>query len=284
MKADQATVAEVLRDSYDSFTSAEKRVADYILANPQDAMVCNVAQLAKKSEVSDATIVRMCQRAGYTGYYQMHLLLSHDVGQRATPKRVASPRDSVAAQFERGRACLESIQTASNRRRIANVAKMLAKAPEVIAIGVGNSVPIALDLAFRLSRIGVRATASIVYESGVNHIVNALEGSVVVAVSKSGISLNVLDAVELARKRGMKVVAITGDLGAQLAKRSNSVVFSGDPDTYMTQVQSGLESHLGELAVIDAILVQVVNIRRSSGENVHEYSDAIELTVSSTKL
>lgn len=284
MKADQATVAEVLRDSYDSFTSAEKRVADYILAKPQDAMVCNVAQLAKKSEVSDATIVRMCQRAGYTGYYQMHLLLSHDVGQRATPKRAASPRDSVAAQFERGRTCLESIETASNRRRIANVAKMLAKAPEVVAIGVGNSVPIALDLAFRLSRIGVRATASMVYESGVNNIVNALEGSVVVAVSKSGLSLNVLDAVELARKRGMKVVAITGDLGSQLGKRSNSVVFSGDPDTYMTQVQSGLESHLGELAVIDAILVQVVNIRRSSGENVHEYSDAIELTVSSTKL
>lgn len=284
MSAGQAPVAEVLRDSYASFTSSEKRVADYILANPREAMVCNVSQLAKKSEVSDATIVRMCQRAGYTGYYQMHLLLSHDVGQDALPSRASSPKDPITAQIERDRNCVESLGAASNRRRISKAAKLLASSTEVVTVAVGNSVPIALDLAFRLSRIGVRATASMVYENTVNSIVNALDGAALVTISKSGISRSVIEAVELARKRDMKVVAVTGDLGSQLAKRSHSVIFSGESDAYMSQVQSGLESHVGEFAAIDALLVQIVELRRERGENVHEYNDAIELTVSSTKL
>ncbi|MBP3468664.1 MAG: MurR/RpiR family transcriptional regulator, partial [Lachnospiraceae bacterium] len=53
-------VLEVVRERYDDIFSAEKKVADFVLSNPQKVVDSNVSELAKQSGVSDATVVRMC--------------------------------------------------------------------------------------------------------------------------------------------------------------------------------------------------------------------------------
>ena len=68
-------VLDVIKEQYDLIFSAEKKVADFVLQNPQKAVECNVSELAKHSGVSDATIVRMCHHIGYTGYYQFRITL-----------------------------------------------------------------------------------------------------------------------------------------------------------------------------------------------------------------
>ena len=52
-------VLEVIREKYDEIFSAEKKVADFVLQNPQKAVDSNVSELARRSGVSDATVFRM---------------------------------------------------------------------------------------------------------------------------------------------------------------------------------------------------------------------------------
>ena len=54
-------VLEVIKEQYDYIFSAERKVADFVLQNPQKAVDSNVSELAKQSGVSDATVVRMCR-------------------------------------------------------------------------------------------------------------------------------------------------------------------------------------------------------------------------------
>ena len=68
-------VLEVIKDNYGKIFSAEKKVADFVLEHPQEAVDANVSELAKASGVSDATVVRMCHHLGYKGYYQFRLML-----------------------------------------------------------------------------------------------------------------------------------------------------------------------------------------------------------------
>ena len=75
-------VLEVIREKYDEIFSAEKKVADFILKNPQKAVDSNVSELAKKSGVSDATVIRMCHHIGYAGYYQFRITLAGDLGRK----------------------------------------------------------------------------------------------------------------------------------------------------------------------------------------------------------
>ena len=69
-------VLEVINEKYMELFPAEKKVVDAILKKPQNVVNYNAADLAKKSDVSVATIVRLCHHLGYEGYYQFRLLLS----------------------------------------------------------------------------------------------------------------------------------------------------------------------------------------------------------------
>ena len=70
-----------IKAKYEDLFPAEKKVADYILNHMEEVMMLNVSDLAGKSETSEATVVRACKHLGYGGYYQMRILLSHDLGK-----------------------------------------------------------------------------------------------------------------------------------------------------------------------------------------------------------
>ena len=74
-------VIDTIKENYQQMFAAEKKVADYILAYPEQAVSSNVSELAEVSGVSDATVIRMCKHLGYQGFYQMKLNLARDLGQ-----------------------------------------------------------------------------------------------------------------------------------------------------------------------------------------------------------
>ena len=95
-------VLEVINEKYMELFPAEKKVVDAILKKPQNVVNYNVADLAKKSDVSVATIVRLCHHLGYEGYYQFRLLLSRDLGKKQ--HRVKKSGDAFGSYVEIGRA------------------------------------------------------------------------------------------------------------------------------------------------------------------------------------
>ena len=74
-------VLSVMREQYKKLSLSERKIADFIVKNPYKTVDCNVAELAKLSGVSDATVVRMCHHIGYTGYYQFRITLARDMGK-----------------------------------------------------------------------------------------------------------------------------------------------------------------------------------------------------------
>ena len=68
-----------IRGTFPSLRPAEKRVAQVILDNPRAAVHFSITELAKRAEVSDATVVKFCKRLGYRGYQEFKILLAQDV-------------------------------------------------------------------------------------------------------------------------------------------------------------------------------------------------------------
>jgi DNA-binding MurR/RpiR family transcriptional regulator len=78
------TVIDTIQEHYDNIFNAEKKVADFILSNPEKAVNANVSELASFSGVSDATVIRFCKHIGYQGYYQLRINLSRDYRQETS--------------------------------------------------------------------------------------------------------------------------------------------------------------------------------------------------------
>jgi len=276
-----------IKQRYDELFAAEKKVADYILNNMQEVIMLNISELALRSGVSEATVVRMCKHLGYDGYFQMRLLLSRDAGKykptTAGKELLTTSQQIFAHASERVSYLSELI----NIETLLLAANILIKARNIHIVGVGNTVPIVLDLGFRLERNGLRCTYSMLPEHYFNHISLGNDEDVVVAISRSGSSRQVIRAVELAHKKAMKTIIITGELNKQLIDKSDCVIQVSEKEGSEFLMEKP-DSHLLEMAVNDALIYVIQNFNAVTDDYKNKDSrtttNEVDLLLSEYKL
>ena len=251
-------VLEVIRENHEKFFSAEKKVADFVLQNPQKAVDSNVSQLAKHSGVSDATVVRMCHHIGYKGYYQFRITLARDLGkiQYGSVSAVKS-KDSVEIVFQEYAEAMLDIGRTIDSEVMWNCVNLLKTCKQAHIMAVGNTSPLAQYMGFRLGRLGVRCTYNIAPEYFLNHVNLAEEGDILIAISQSGNSKQVVQGLELGKEKGLKSIAITAFAQSPVSDLADHVLLSSGKEETFGYYKG--YAHLNETAVIDALLNFVTN-------------------------
>ncbi len=254
---DNKAVLDVIREQYDYIFSAEKKVADFILENPEAAVNANVSKLANYSGVSDATVIRFCKHVGYQGYYQMKLCLSRDIGRQQVSDFDMEKADSntPSGLLRAYAADLAAIGDRLDQEVLLKCAALITGAKEVHIVAVGNTSPLSSYMGFRLGRVGVRCTYSPLPEYFMNHVNLAETGDVVVAITQSGSSKQVVQAMELAKEKGLVNIAITAIKSSPVTQLADLVLLSGVGDDVPERY-----SRFREMAVIDALVHYSTNI------------------------
>lgn len=247
------SVIEDIKKKYSELFSAEKRAADYILARPGECIMMNISELAQKSGTSEATVVRMCKHVGYQGYYQMRLLMSHDLGKNRLSYDENEMLNTARKLFDFSAARVAALGETIDIEMLIKAARILRTSRLVYVVAAGNTSPIALDLGFRLERCGIPSVYSLLPEHFLNHISLGTNDDTIIAVSRSGASKQVVQAMELARKNKMHSIVISGECKTQLAEYADCVLQIVDKQR-KTGVGIEPDSHLCEMAVCDAIL------------------------------
>lgn len=265
-------VLEVINEKYMELFPAEKKVVDAILKKPQNVVNYNVADLAKKSDVSVATIVRLCHHLGYEGYYQFRLLLSRDLGKKQ--HRVRKSGNAFGSYVEELADSVLAIGKRLDLGQLREVLEVLKNAPMVHLIACGNATNVSRYMGFRLERLGIRCTYSELPEYSISHINLANEDEVVVAISKSGISKRVIDGMTIAKGKDMKVIAITASLKSEVAKLADYVLNSSvRQETF--DFYNGY-SYFNEYVIVDTVLNFMVNQELLEAEMASESPSAEE--------
>ncbi|WP_235853278.1 MurR/RpiR family transcriptional regulator [Luxibacter massiliensis] len=251
-------VFQVIREQYDHIFSAERKVADYILQNPQKAVDSNVSELAKASGVSDATVVRMCHHIGYSGYYQFRITLARDLGreQYADPTPIQG-KGAVQQIFNEYAETLRNIGRTINSDVMWNCVNLLKTCKQAHIMAVGNTSPLAQYMGFRLGRLGIKSTYNVAPEYFLNHINLADDGDILVAITQSGTSRQVIQGMELGKEKNLKSIAITAYAQSPVSNLADYVLLSTSKEESFNYYKG--YAHLNETAVIDALLNFVTN-------------------------
>lgn len=259
----QPSVIDTIKAQMGDLSRAEKRVAQYILNNTETAVALNISDLAKASDTSEATVVRFSKRLGYEGYYQMHLLLSRDFGkiesQSAETRTYSSSEKYFASEANR----LAALGSNIDFSQLIDVAKLLMTCRFAHVVAAGNTIPVALDLGFRLEREGIPSTYSMMPEHMYNHILLGSPDDVLVAISRSGASKHVVRSMELARRKGCTTIAITGEQNNPLSEFTDKAILLPEK-SHETRYTHSPDSHLIEFALNDAIIYAINGIRSAS--------------------
>lgn len=145
--------------------SAERRIADCILADVKWASVATSAELAKASHSSEATVTRLCHKLGYANYRKFQLELARDVlEQQETEARKRPPNDPLhQALLDLQNNRQEEVQATIQALNLVQLRKVLSilRAAEIIEIEAnGNSLPVAMDASLKLGSLGKRCMIS----------------------------------------------------------------------------------------------------------------------------
>jgi len=246
------TVIESIKENYDQIFMAEKKVADFILENPEKAVNANVSKLANLSDVSDATVIRLCKRIGYQGYYQMRLSLSRDLGRTIEYREQKTGENTVSSLFQSFAYQLMAIGKKIGDDKMQECANLIKSCNYVHIVAVGNTSPLAQYMGFRLGRLGVHSTYNDLPEYFMNHINLAQKDDIVFAISQSGSSKHVVQALELAKEKGLKTIAVTGCEYSPVSRLADCLLLSVSEDQTFDYYKN--YSHLKETAVLDAVL------------------------------
>lgn len=276
----EQAVVDIICERYDQIFSAEKKVADYILQNPETAVNANVSELAEYSCVSDATVIRFCKHIGYDGYYQMKICLSRDLGRKQISDAYFDniEEDTVVGVFQKLASNLIAIGQNIDQDSFHACVNLIKTCAQAHLVAVGNTSPLTQYMGFRLGRLGIKCTYNMVPECAMNNVNLADKDDILIVVSQSGSSKQVLQAMELAKEKDLKIIAITDHECSPVSNLADYILLSSTGEPSFSYYKS--YSHLRETAVIDTLLYFV----KSNDKIEANSADMPEIIMAESKL
>jgi RpiR family transcriptional regulator, carbohydrate utilization regulator len=207
-----------IQASLSSLSASEQRVAQLVLSNPGQFAKLPVVELALQAKVSKPTVVRFCRSMGYEGLTDFKLKLAGTVSEgvpyihRSVGEDDKLP-DVAVKVVDNAVATFLKFRNELSTQGLAQAADALARAytaqRRIEFYGVGNSGIVAQDAQHKFFRLGVTALA---YSDGHMQVMGAAllrAGDVLVIISNSGRTRDLLDAADIAKKHGATTIAIT---------------------------------------------------------------------------
>ena len=252
-----------IQSGLDNLRPSEQRVARYVLRHPNLVINLSFPESASQTGVSQPTVARFCTASGFSGYRDFKLRLAQSLATGVPfVHRDVNLKDSMAEVgakvFDRAIAALMTVRNHLDAVALDRAIRLLARAKKIEFYGAGNSGIVAMDAQHKFFRLGAPAVA---YADPHVHAMAASllsTGDVVVAISGSGSTLDLLRSVEIARGAGAEVIAITSS-DSPLAKLANITLFADVPEDL--DVYAPMTSRLVHLAIIDVLSVGVAVMR-----------------------
>lgn len=260
-------------------SKSERKVAEVILASPQTAIHSSIATLARMADVSEPTVNRFCRRLDTKGFpdFKLHLAQSLANGTPYVNRNVEED-DSVDSYtskiFESVMASLDTVKANLDIAAINRAVDLLTQAKKISFFGLGASAAVAHDAMNKFFRFNI----PVVYFDDIvmqrMSCMNSGEGDVVVLISHTGRTKNLVEMAHLARENDATVLAITSrDTPlAQAAALALLLDVPEDTDVYMPMV-----SRIAQLTLID-VLATGFTLRRGAKfrDNLKRVKEALK--------
>jgi DNA-binding MurR/RpiR family transcriptional regulator len=249
-----------IRSLLSSLPSAERKVAQYILQNPERAPHRSVHEFAKAGGVSVASVSRFVRKLGFTNFKEFKLDLAREtISAVQSLFQAITPDDSdekIARKVFLGDIkSLEDTLQMLSFADLSAVAKAICGCRRLILFGVGGSGYVAHDAALRFSYLDFQAEA---YVDGSQILLQALRvkpTDVVIGISHSGRSAMTVEGTSIAQEMGALTVGISNYLRSPLREASTTFFCTSFPENRVKV--AAISSKVAQLCILDALYLLV---------------------------
>ena len=272
------SVIGVICSSYDSFFDSEKKIANCIMERKREVVDMTVAELAQASGASDASVSRFCRRCGFKGFHQLKMTLARElseesqasVGNDISRRDIGQSLQNILANKTEEIRQTVAMMDPENLDRILDI---IQKARMVQLVAVGNTIPVALDAAFKFNQLGIPAATGTILETQTAYAFNLGKKDVIIAISNSGVSRSLIRILEGASGNGVTVISITNNPESPVAKLSDYHITTATREKLLRE--DFLFSRVPATMVIEILYLLLSVSIRGAEENVRRHETAI---------
>jgi DNA-binding MurR/RpiR family transcriptional regulator len=246
-----------------TYTKSDQKIIDFIKSNFKDVIHLSITEFSDKIEVGETTIVRFCKKLGYKGYHDFKLAIAQDDTFRKEEKLNA---DTISDRIYKNMiAVLEDSRNLINQELIKSSIIMINEARNIYFYGIGASGITALEAHSKFFRISPKFTSLIDSHFQTMAAQIMTKDDLIIVITISGSTKDIVDAVSYAKARGTKVIAITNYKKSPITKYSDIVLLTSGK---LDDLNGGsLVEKISQLYVIDILFMEYINQSKQLVEN-----------------
>ena len=268
--------------SMDTFFETEKKIGNFIIHHPKEIVDMTVGELAKECQVSEASVSRFCKKIDMKGFHHLKISIAKEMVSQSEDDELSNhiSVDDLEQSLKNilANKVAELTQTVSmmNSENLQDILKRINNAKNVLFAAVGNTVPVAMDGAYKLNQIGISAVSTPVWETQLAYSYNLSPDDVVIAISNSGESTGVINILEAAKQKKATTISITNSEKSTIAKISDYHI------TTATREKLFLDeyrfSRVSATMVIEVLYLFLTSMRKEAYDSIIQHESSIAFT------
>jgi DNA-binding MurR/RpiR family transcriptional regulator len=268
-KLNQSNTLLMISSIYTSLTKAEKKVADVVKSNPEEAVLATVTDLSEQAGVGETSVIRFCRKLGFRGFHEFKLSVAQDLVDRPPSLSNMEIEEEDDVFTVARKVTMKHEMLIKNTLDLVNVEnlksavdKMLA-ANKIFVYGVGSSGITALDLHYRLMRLGM--SVEVHRDSHIISMSAALvgKGDLVFGISTSGSTRDLVDPVRQAKQNGADVICLTSHLRSPIAAYADTVLLV--PSKELPMEGGALSTKFTQIHLLN-ILTTLISMKKETAD------------------
>lgn len=268
--------------SMDTFFETEKKIGNFIIHHPKEIVDMTVGELAKECQVSEASVSRFCKKIDMKGFHHLKISIAKEMVSQSEDDELSNhiSVDDLEQSLKNilANKVAELTQTVSmmNSENLQDILKRINNAQNVLFAAVGNTVPVAMDGAYKLNQIGISAVSTPVWETQLAYSCNLSPDDVVIAISNSGESTGIINILEAAKQKKATTISITNSEKSTIAKISDYHI------TTATREKLFLDeyrfSRVSATMVIEVLYLFLTSMRKEAYDSIIQHESSIAFT------
>lgn len=253
-------ILKKIESSMDKFSKGQRAIANYMLAHYEKAAYMTALKLGSEVNVSESTVVRFAIELGFDGYPDLQKSLRELIRARLTTlQRIEIANDRIGEgeilekvvnfDVEKLKITLESIDKAAFDKAVDTV----VSARKIFIMGVRSSASLAqfMNFYFTLMFDDVKLVSTTSRSEIFEQLFRIGPDDVIIGITFPRYSKRVINAMEFAKSRGAKTIALTDSVDSPIAEKSDCVLVA------RSDMVSFVDSLVAPLSIINAMTVAI---------------------------
>ncbi|MCX3067194.1 MurR/RpiR family transcriptional regulator [Cetobacterium somerae] len=223
---------KIINLSNRSLTKGEKKIAEYIISNPEKVSDMSALDLGKALNTSDASVVRFSKNVGFKGFSDLKTYLKIQINSFKKPQNkilekwnnFQNESDIIDKIVKSDLKNIESFLFQINTEKIEETVSTILSSRKVFVIGMGCSRGVAQFISWHMKRIGV--DVELLQESGIGlleSLVHLKDNDTVLFFTFPRYLTDEVQISKLIKKREAKLILVTSELFSDISMNSDIV-------------------------------------------------------------